>query len=1008
MGDMVMSARSLAPTAALLIALLACGVACAAGGADPESLAGELLKASGIKAGLCVHLGCGDARLTAALTKGGNFLTHALALDEKSLGAARKLLRSRGLYGRASVERLSISRLPYAARTVNLLVSDDLRRALAAGLSFGEVARVLVPNGVALLGEPAMPGRPALDEKELTAKLARAGVKDYDILRKGGLWVRVRGPAVEGLGEWPHFDGPETGTWVLRDRVVGPPAILKWIDKPLMYMTHYSGPAAWVSGGGRVFYVYDERYPRFAGPARLNLVARDAYNGKLLWRKPVRVPPRRGRNWRFKAGALVAAGDRLYAPMGKNDTLQALDAETGEVLVDYGTPARLVRVHNGALLVSGVILRRLHPDSGKVLWSVRTPFPCRRFVTAADNVYIHGRRRNAQTRKSDEGIACVDLTTGKEKWWRPVSEALRCYHKGKIIAASRLSLNNVRDQRLVALDAKTGEVVWQHTHRASGRHRTYCIGDRVWYPDSGLSWSSLDIATGQPAGKLDSYVKGSITHHFMRCTGTNATVRFLITGNTIDFLDVETGRHLRSSAARASCTFGIRAANGMVYAFPVECGCFKSLRGVVGMAPEEPTAPARPSPRLVKAPAFGTVPDRGAAIPNPQSAWPCYRHDPGRSGSTSSTVPDDFALLWRRHVGGGLTAPTVAYGMAFVASKDTYQLIALDAGRGRQRWTFTPGGPIDTPPTLHGGAVYFGCRDGWLYCLRARDGALAWRYRVAPRERRIIALGRFESPVPVHGSVLVLDNIVYCSAGWTSELDGGVQVHALDTATGRAVWQSGIPRSELKEGRVLDKRRLAEQGALGDILRSDGRYVYMRAWRFDLKTGAKKCYYNWRGSLRPNNNTGFLDASMKRLWTHRVSGQMLVSTKATTCGFMSLQKNGWQLAYFTLPGKGHCRIFARNFDAKGQPDKARPGWTIEAAPIAVEAMAIAGHRLFVAGPPDELEPTGGLLWAVSLADGKKLRDIRTPAPPVFDGMAVAGGRLYVSIKDGSLLCFGKK
>jgi outer membrane protein assembly factor BamB len=81
------------------------------------------------------------------------------------------------------------------------------------------------------------------------------------------------------------------------------------------------------------------------------------------------------------------------------------------------------------------------------------------------------------------------------------------------------------------------------------------------------------------------------------------------------------------------------------------------------------------------------------------------------------------------------------------------------------------------------------------------------------------------------------------------------------------------------------------------------------------------------------------------------------------------------------------------------------------------AMVLAGKTLFVAGPPDALAGPrpdvaayegrkGGLLWAVATADGKKVAAYPLDSPPVMDGMAAAGGRLYLSSQDGQVLCMG--
>ena len=47
-----------------------------------------------------------------------------------------------------------------------------------------------------------------------------------------------------------------------------------------------------------------------------------------------------------------------------------------------------------------------------------------------------------------------------------------------------------------------------------------------------------------------------------------------------------------------------------------------------------------------------------------------------------------------------------------------------------------------------------------------------------------------------------------------------------------------------------------------------------------------------------------------------------------------------------------------------------------------------------------------MLRAVSVSDGTKLAEYRLDSPPVFDGMIAAGARLYLSLKNGTVLCMG--
>jgi hypothetical protein len=96
-------------------------------------------------------------------------------------------------------------------------------------------------------------------------------------------------------------------------------------------------------------------------------------------------------------------------------------------------------------------------------------------------------------------------------------------------------------------------------------------------------------------------------------------------------------------------------------------------------------------------------------------------------------------------------------------------------------------------------------------------------------------------------------------------------------------------------------------------------------------------------------------------------------------------------------------------------------------------MVLADKTLFVAGPPDVVDEDevvaniadpkirkrlvaqdaaldgkkGGVLLAVSTADGQTLARRRLDAPPTWDGMAAASRRLYLSTVDGKVLCLAE-
>ena len=60
----------------------------------------------------------------------------------------------------------------------------------------------------------------------------------------------------------------------------------------------------------------------------------------------------------------------------------------------------------------------------------------------------------------------------------------------------------------------------------------------------------------------------------------------------------------------------------------------------------------------------------------------------------------------------------------------------------------------------------------------------------------------------------------------------------------------------------------------------------------------------------------------------------------------------------------------------------------------------------IAGSHAAAHATQGKLTALSAADGRRLAR-RPTAAPVWDGLAVAGGRLLLAAQNGSVICLGK-
>jgi outer membrane protein assembly factor BamB len=618
---------------------------------------------------------------------------------------------------------------------------------------------------------------------------------------------------------------------------------------------------------------------------------------------------------------------------------------------------------------------------------------------------------------------------------------------------------NAPQGAIVAFSAGSGKRLWEAPCRECYNAPVDVLvsdglvwsGDLVRSRDPGVT-RALDLLTGElrrERPRDQTFFKIRMSHH--RCYRNRATSKWLILGRDgIEFIDTATGKGFGHAWVRGSCQYGVMPANGLIYAPPHSCACHieSKLNGFNALSPAaEADASARPglgddAPRTEHGPAFGTVPTADAAVA--PGDWPTHRHDGLRSGRASSVVPPALVPAWEARVGEGrISAPVVAAGVVLVSCVDAHEVCALDADGGKERWRFTAGGRVDSPPTYVGGAAIFGSADGWVYCLRASDGALAWRFRAAPEERRIVSYDRLESAWPVHGSVLVRDGVVYAVAGRSGHLDGGMRLCRIEAATGRL----------LSETRV-------EGGALPDVLSCDGESVFMQHLRFDLEgaraDGPVPHLYSSAGLLDGDwwhRTYWFVGTRMGSGWgawpnsgRGAAAGRLLILDDDTVYGFGRLNqyhRNGTHVGLGRVRCALYsCRLPSRSEDgrrgtgrAKGRvppAEKAVYGWK-KALPFFARAMVLSGGTLFAAGPPDVLTASpegashayhrastagqleeqaeafagrsGGILRAVAARDGATLAELRLESPPAFDGMAVARGRLYVSTVGGRIITF---
>ncbi|MHC4179996.1 MAG: outer membrane protein assembly factor BamB family protein, partial [Planctomycetota bacterium] len=772
---------------------------------------------------------------------------HGLDADPKNVAAAREHVKSLGVYGRVSVDRLLGRRLPYMDNLINLVVSE-----YPSDISVGEVMRVLRPGGVAYLSD-------------------------------GGTWKKTVKPRPTQIDEWTHFlHGPDNNA-VAHDSVVDVPRRLQWLGRPKFARAHEQAASlsACVTTAGRLFYVIDET-PRadIRFPSRWFLVARDAFNGVVLWKRP--IPTWVDQLRRFRAGPagtafrLAAKDDRVYVTLGIDAPVSILDAETGRTLAicrRTENARQILRLDEKLLVLVDTAPQTSEAEDSRIRRGLK-PAPGTRAIVAADAAsgrtlwrkqvepFVHptlaaqGDRLFYQT---NEHLFCVDVSAAEQLWRAPMKLELAGHEQGwesPTLVVHGAAVYCADLKKTMAYSVRDGTPLWRAASKAgyNSPPDVFVVDGLVWMKGKGMV--GLDPATGEVKRELPT-VPGYMHH---RCYRNKATDRFFVRGDQgVQFVDLKSGDVSLHHWIRGTCQYGIMPANGLLYVTPDSCACNMKakLAGFWALAPAEKAEGGRrraeggrrkaeggrefTGARLERGPAYGVTKSPPSALHLPPSEdWPVYRHDAARSGTTRAEIPVTLQPAWRAEIGGRLSGVTAAGGRVFVASVDTHTVCALDQRSGETLWTFTAGGRVDSPPTIYKGTALFGSADGWVYALRAADGKLAWRFRAAPEDRRTFVNGQLESVWPVHGSVLVHQGKVVVAAGRSSYLDGGIRLYRLDFQTGRMLSETVMYSPDPETGKQpTGGDRKDVRGVLSDVLLADAADVYMRHVKLDFETGSQ-------------------------------------------------------------------------------------------------------------------------------------------------------------------------
>jgi len=624
------------------------------------------------RGGFAVCIGDEKGDLVVSLAGRAHYAVHGLLQEDAAVAGLRRRLREAGLYGKASVGKWSGDRLPYIDNLVNLLVCENSNT-----VDRKEILRVLAPKGLALL-------------------------------REAGGWEELRKPENPKTADWPQYLYNPGNNPVSKDQIVGPPRHLQWRGSPRWGRFHekMSSFAAMVSTGGRVFYIMDEGSPAsIFFPSDWQLTARDAYNGTVLWKKPIA-----NWVWRFfpyKAGPvtvprrLVATDDFVWVTLGIKAPVVKLCAKTGDLLKTYkGTEhADELVLSSGVLFLvvredlripdirSGIKVARssqapknfwikerkdrilaVEAESGKRLWEKELPVAPLTLGTDGTRVYLC----------DYDKVRAFDHASGKELWASGSLTLAKSYHSGMsprlvvadavVLFAGSENVNRINKSRrtpgagwasppdiLTAISAETGTTLWKTDHPSSGFQSPediFVIKGTVWFGATrDGNGKGTFIGVNLKTGKVETTFEPDENSYWFhqRCYPQKATERYILTSRTgIEYVDPVARHWDLNHWGRGGCTYGVMPANGLTYAPQHPCACYpeSKLSGMNAVAP----ARAKPAPsgeaivRLTKGPGYENP--LGANATTGKGDWPLLRHDKFRSSHAPVVLSGEPARAW--------------------------------------------------------------------------------------------------------------------------------------------------------------------------------------------------------------------------------------------------------------------------------------------------------------------------------------------------------------------------
>ncbi len=441
-----------------------------AGSAGRSDLAKNILETTGHNEGYCLLLSLGTGELLYQLLEQSQLHLVALDPDAGKVEAMRRKLDDAGLYGtRAAAHVGDVTTMQLAPYMADLIVSEVWPQ---SDRFLERVFHSLRPyGGTACFAVPQAQQEAILKR---AAKLELPGCKTSS---SGRLAMLTRAGALPDSADWTHQYADSANTVMSRDKRVRAPLGLLWFGGPAndkVLPRHGHGPSPQVVDG-RLFI-----------EGRNMLRAVDVYTGRLLWEREFKDLGEYYDNTSHQPGAneigsnYVTVSDGVY--VAYEHTILVLDPATGRTMREFSMPGE-DKPNWGTLLVwEDLLIGTASP--------IHVPLKTKKEqqASSASEDSVPAMTIDADYGSCSKILVAMDRRTGSILWKRTAANSFRhnaivavagkvfCIDgmsDAKLAYLKRRGLNAEQGRTLYALGASRGEPLWSVNNGIFGTWLSY-------------------------------------------------------------------------------------------------------------------------------------------------------------------------------------------------------------------------------------------------------------------------------------------------------------------------------------------------------------------------------------------------------------------------------------------------------------------------------------------------------------------------------------------------------